>query len=164
MRDKPMHDTAARLGRGAAIALVLLLAAGEGVAAAGGSHCHRVTGRFRSGPAPTCDSAVGFCTAGDLWGRLRGGYAFTMNTLVPAGDPTVPGVMFYTGRSHIDLDNGLSIVGTDTGTVDLDPDGTHAMAALLTFIDGATGHLVLRGTIDLDTGVVTGRYEGELCR
>lgn len=144
----------------AAVVATLLLA-GAGVAH--GDACRKVKGKFVSTPSWPCSSPVFFCTAGTLTGGLRGTYAFTMNTSTPAGDPTVPGVMFYTGVSVITLDDGTVITGTDTGVVDLAEDGTRRMAALLTFTAGASGHLVLRGKIDFATFTVSGRYAGEIC-
>lgn len=138
----------------------------------GRHRCRSLRGHYSSMPVapPACTSPVGFCTAGDLWGALDGGYSFTMNTAIPANDPTVPGVTFYTGVSLITLEDGGSLVGTDTGAVDLSPVGTGKMVSLITITDGADGYdgvrgyLQLRGTMNFVTGAVTGEYVGEICR
>jgi len=134
--------------------------------------CRSVKGRFHSSPARNCDSPVGFCTAGELTGQLRGNYAFVMRTLNTANEVQAPGVFFYTGGSVISLGAGRSagtLLAVDTGTVDLEPTGSHAMAAILNITGGTGahakehGHLVLRGTLDPESGEVNGDYQGEVC-
>lgn len=139
---------------------------------ADGAHpsCRKVHGRYTAMPLPpqSCFSPVGFCTAGTLTGSLRGSYSFTMNQAIPAGEPTAPGATFYTGVSLMETLGG-SLVGTDTGTVDLSPVGTSQQAALITVTEGAdglegtSGYLTLIGEMNLFTGEVRGRYQGELC-
>ncbi len=145
--------------------------ANEDCPAPPGPHCRSVKGKFHSAPPPTCASPVGFCTAGELTGNLRGSYAFVMTTLGSSNVRELPGVFFYTGQSVVTLRGGApgTLLGIDTGTVDLEPTGTHAMAAILT-ISGGTGtqarkqgHLVLRGKLDLESGEVDGDYQGEVC-
>jgi hypothetical protein len=158
--------------RAAALVAVVAAWAQPTDASGHGKRCHPMHGHFSSMPVapPACTSPVGFCTAGDLWGGLQGGYSFTMNTAIPSNDPTVPGVTFYTGTSLIAMKDGGSLVGTDTGAVDLSPVGTGKMVSLITVTDGADGYegahgyLQLRGTMNFLTGAVTGEYVGELCR
>lgn len=131
--------------------------------------CRTVVGRFSSAPRAPCDSPVGMCTAGELRGALRGDYAFTMATLVPSGDASVPAIHFYTGVSLVETRHGDLHVA-DTGTIDLDFFGRGKFVALLTITggteghEGATGYLQLRGTLDFETGQATGRYFGEVCK
>ncbi|MEK7705363.1 MAG: hypothetical protein AAB426_10420 [Myxococcota bacterium] len=157
------------LTMGAAIVAVVTTLGAQPAQAAG--HCMSVGGKFSSLPVtpPLCTSPVGFCTHGRLRGALAGSYDFTMNTLIPAGDPSIPGVVFFTGTSLITPRRGGSIVGTDSGAIDLSPFGSAKMASLITLIDGADGlegaggYLQLRGGLDFATGGVTGDYHGELC-
>ncbi|MEO1174795.1 MAG: hypothetical protein AAFX94_22490 [Myxococcota bacterium] len=130
--------------------------------------CRIAAGIFTSEPREPCTSPVGICTVGKLRGTLRADYAFTMATLVPAGDPTVPNLFFYTGLSEIDLRRG-SLVGTDTGSFDLDPLGEGRFVSLITITDGtdawagAKGTLQIRGRLDFGTGMARGDYFGRVC-
>lgn len=134
--------------------------------------CKPLHGHFTSMPVPPpdCTSPVYFCTAGDLWGGLHGGYAFTMLSAMPSPEPTTPGVNWFSGVSLITLEDGGSLVGTDNGVVDLNPFGTGKMSSLITITDGAdgfegaTGYLQLRGELSFVTGGVSGEYFGEVCR
>ena len=153
--------------------LAVLLGAGlllgGGTARASDASCSTLFGVFRAHPASPCASPVGFCTAGTLWGSLSGSYSFVMASSTPTGTPEAPDIFFYTGASTITLGTGDALVGIDTGTVDLNPAGSHALAAILTITGGTggragqTGHLVLRGNLALDTGAVEGSYIGQLC-
>ncbi|MDF1561983.1 MAG: hypothetical protein P1V51_03005 [Deltaproteobacteria bacterium] len=135
-----------------------------------GAGCRPVSGRYTANPLPpsSCFSPVGFCTAGTLTGGLHGSYTFTMSSARSAEEPTAPGMTFYTGVSLVEALGG-SLVGTDTGTVDLSPVGTGRQAALITLtggaegLEGTTGYLTLVGELSLMTGEVQGRYSGELC-
>ena len=136
----------------------------------GPAECDTVRGRFVSHQvAAGCTSPVGFCTAGSLTGGLHGTYAFVMATATASGAAGAPGVTFFTGRSDVSLRDGSALVGTDTGAVDLAPPpfGTGKMVSIITInsgTDGAHGYLQLRGSIDLKTGVVSGFYDGQVCR
>jgi len=133
-------------------------------------NCKIVKGNYSSNPLPpeACFSPVGFCTAGQLTGDFRGQYSFVMRQAIPAGEPTAPGATFYTGTSVILIQAG-SLVGTDTGTVDLNPFGTGRQAALITLtagadgLEGSSGYLSLIGAMNFSTGEVLGRYEGQVC-
>ncbi len=147
----------------ACAALAALLAA---PAARADADCRPVYGHFSSGPAPTCDSPVGFCTAGRLIGGIQASYSFSMTTEQPAPPPNPPGVVFYTGQSTVTLDRGGAILLSDAGAISFT---LGKMAALLTVTGGtgaaagATGYLQLHGSLDLATGTVTGDYVGEIC-
>lgn len=149
----------------------VLLGPGVALAHDRGPICRTVYGHYASDmlPPDQCTSPVGMCTAGALTGALHGSYGFVMNKAIPAGEPEIPGVTFYTGVSHIDRGLRGSIVGIDAGSIDLSPVGTGKQAALITLTGGsdryetATGYLLLRGTLDPFTGHVTGDYQGEIC-
>jgi hypothetical protein len=50
--------------------------------------CKPVVGSFEAHlamPAEGCQSPVGLCTAGRVWGGIQGTYAFTMTTALPNG-------------------------------------------------------------------------------
>jgi hypothetical protein len=108
------------------------------------------------------------CTAGQLTGILHGSYGFTMAQAMPSGDPTIPGVTFYTGLSEMGTWMG-DLVGTDAGAIDLNPAGTGKFSTLITITDGmgnlagATGYLQIRGTLDFATGGAKGDYVGQVC-
>ena len=134
--------------------------------------CVPLAGTFESQTLPSdqCNSPVGLCTAGSLTGSLRGSYGYTAATLTSANDPTIPFVFFYTGRSMVETRNGSTLIGTDSGTLDLDPDGFGNFTALITFteatgkLEGSRSQISLVGHLDLETGTAEGTYRGMLCK
>ena len=130
------------------------------LAAAAESTCKPVVGHFEASivPPPDCHSPI-LCTAGRVWGGLQGTYAFAMTSLQPSG--AVPSISFFTGDSEVTLKNGEVVHGTDTGSIDLGPDG--GFASLITFSGGTTGQIRLRGQLNLMEGTTTGDYLGTIC-
>lgn len=131
--------------------------------------CETVRGKWSSVPSMSaCASPVGMCTDGLLQNDLSGDYDFTMTTLVPANDPTVPTTFFYTALSLINTDKGM-LRGTDTGSIDLNPFGHGKFVSLIAITHGsggysnADGFLQIRGTLDFSTGQAHGDYRGEIC-
>lgn len=130
--------------------------------------CKPIFGLWSSEPRADCTSPVGICTIGQLRGFLRADYEFTMATLVPTGDATIPSVRFYTGLSELSTRNG-ELVGTDAGSIDLDPFGDGKFSALITITDGtkayeeASGFIQIRGTLDFETNRARGEYLGKIC-
>ncbi len=159
--------------------LVALIAGTPSTGLANGGHhhdherdrdgCRNVRGNFSSVavPPPACTSPVGLCTSGQLSGTLQGGtYAFTMNTLNAVPEPEAQFVAFFSGISTVTTRTGRVIRGVDTGAMNLMPPGTKGsgeFSTLLSFTEGGTGFLHIRGTLDLATGSATGDYQGELC-
>lgn len=141
----------------------------EGASASGGDgSCKSVQGKFEAFilPPEACDSPVGLCTVGELGGNLKGGYEFTMKSLIPSPDPQTPSVTFFSGRSLVSTHKGDEYVGVDNGAIDLAAPGTlnaGKFSTLLNFVEGAGGHLWIRGRTDLVNGTVSGRYSGEVC-
>lgn len=133
--------------------------------AATAQSCKPVTGHFEASvlPPAQCNAAPGLiCTSGRVWGGIQGTYQFTMTGAAPAellgGSP---GVLFFGGKSTIALKDGTTVVGTDSGAIDVfaSHDG---FASLITFDTGATGQIRLRGLSD---GATTrGDYVGTFCR
>jgi hypothetical protein len=155
---------------------LIALTPSTGLAGSGHHHghhhddpCRKVRGTFASVPVapPTCTSAVGICTSGELTGTLRGAtYFFTMNTLGTVPDPDAQFVSFFTGLSAVTTRSGKVMHGVDTGAMNLMPPGTIGsgeFSTLLSFTEGGTGFLHIRGTLDLATGNVSGDYQGEIC-
>lgn len=138
------------------------------VVPAAAQQCKPVTGSFEADvqPANTCPGPL--CTAGNVWGGIQGKYRFTMDRIVPNGEPEVPTISFFTGHSMITLKNGDQVFGTDTGTIDLPP-GHRGFASLITFTGGtggmtnATGQIRLRGEFDPVAGTTSGDYVGTVC-
>lgn len=134
-----------------------------------GDGCREVRGSWSSVPVPVppCTSAVGICTSGQLEGTLEGGtYAFTMNTLAPVPEADAPFVAFFTGLSTVTTRRGRVIRGIDTGAMNVSPPGfqdSGKFSTLLSFTEGGTGHLQIRGTLDFVTGTAKGDYRGEIC-
>jgi len=130
--------------------------------------CKPVVGSFEAEvqPANTCPGP--FCTAGRVWGGIQGSYHFTMDKIIPNGEPEVPTISFFTGHSVITLKSGDQVFGTDTGTLDLPP-GHGGFASLITFTGGtgamanATGQIRLRGEFDAVSGTTSGDYIGTVC-
>jgi hypothetical protein len=133
-----------------------------------GDGCDKVKGKFAamSVPVPPCTSPVGVCTHGTLKGGLKGSYDLTVATLIPTPDPATPTVFFFSGTSVVTLNNGDVITGIDNGALNLAPPaviGSGSFSTLLTIVDGAAGWLHIRGVLDLNTGQVTGHYDGLIC-
>jgi hypothetical protein len=130
--------------------------------------CKPVVGSFEAEVQPANSCPGPFCTAGRVWGGIQGNYAFTMDRIIPNGEPEVPTISFFTGRSIITLKNGEQIFGTDTGTLDMPP-GHGGFASLITFTGGtgsmanATGQIRLRGEFDAVSGTTSGEYIGTVC-
>ncbi|HEY1576248.1 MAG TPA: hypothetical protein VGF82_04160 [Terracidiphilus sp.] len=131
--------------------------------------CKPLVGSFEAEvqPANTCPGP--FCTAGRVWGGLHGTYRFTMDKIIPNGEPEVPTISFFTGHSIITLKSGEELFGTDTGSLDLPP-GHGGFASLITFTGGtgamanATGQIRLRGEFDAVSGITSGDYIGTVCK
>ena len=136
--------------------------------------CKPVEGHFEAvvvppgeGHCPTDPGA--FCTAGRVWGGIQGNYQFVMTAAYPAallgGTPTV---LFFTGKSDVQLKNGDHLLGTDTGSIDLPP-GEGGFASLITWnggtgqMTGASGQIRLRGEFDPAAGTTAGDYLGTVC-
>jgi hypothetical protein len=150
----------------AGLAAFLVAAIAVPVAA---QQCKPLVGSFEAEvqPANTCPGP--FCTAGRVWGGIQGEYRFTMDKIIPNGEPEVPTISFFTGHSIITLKNGEQLFGTDTGTLDLPP-GHGGFASLITFTGGtgsmasATGQIRLRGEFDAVSGTTSGDYIGTVCK
>lgn len=135
----------------------------------GAQQCKPLVGSFEAEvqPANTCPGP--FCTAGRVWGGIQGEYHFTMDKIIPNGEPEVPTISFFTGHSIITLKSGDQLFGIDTGTLDLPP-GHGGFASLITFTGGtaemanATGQIRLRGEFDAVAGITTGDYIGTVCK
>lgn len=131
--------------------------------------CKPVVGSFEAHVVVTgCTSPVGLCTAGRVWGGIQGTYEFTMSSAVPNGEAAVPTILFFTGHSKVSLKSGDTVLGTDTGAIDLPP-GNGGFASLITFKGGtgamsnATGQIRLRGDFDPVAGITSGDYLGTVC-
>jgi hypothetical protein len=131
--------------------------------------CKPVNGSFEAHvvpPPPFGDCLAPFCTAGRVWGGVQGSYRFNMTTLQNSG--AVPSIFFFTGSSEITLKSGDVVHGTDTGSLDLGPNG--GFASLITFNGGsgefanATGQIRLRGQLDQAAGTTAGDYFGMICK
>lgn len=136
--------------------------------------CKPVVGHFEAVVVPPgqghCPSDAGaFCTAGRVWGGIQGTYQFVMTGAIPSATiGGVPTVLFFTGRSTIFLKSGDTLLGIDTGSIDLPP-GQGGFASLITFdggtgnASGATGQIRLRGEFSASEGTTSGDYLGSLC-
>ena len=156
-----------RIGTFVSTGLAFLLTAATAVPVSA-QQCKPLVGSFEAEvqPANTCPGP--FCTAGRVWGGIQGNYRFTMDKIIPNGEPEVPTISFFTGHSIITLKNGDEVFGTDTGTIDLPP-GQGGFASLITFTGGtgamakATGQIRLRGEFDAVAGITSGDYVGIVC-
>jgi hypothetical protein len=142
-------------------ALALALASGAAF-----GKCKTVLGYFEAQViAPGtghCPAAAPFCTAGRVWGGIRGNYQFVMSGLTPSATlGGVPTIVFFAGRSTVFLKRGGQVMGTDTGSIDLPP-GDGGFASLITF-DGNGGQLRLQGEFDAAEGTTSGTYIGSFC-
>lgn len=124
-------------------------------------NCFHAQGRFESVIQP----CSGLCTKGKVTGSLNGDYEFTGNQLIPANEPTIPSVMFYTGFSRVHTLNGeLNL--TDAGALEV-PFGN--LSSLLTVTGGtgdyahSTGYLNIFGATYSD-GTAKGKFEGMICK
>jgi hypothetical protein len=140
----------------------------QGEAVAGNGQCKPAFGVFMSNavPPPACQSNVGICTLGHLFGSLGGSYEFTMNQLMPSGEAAVPFVNFFSGSSKITTKQGDILEGVDTGSLNGLPPGEQnsgKFSTMITITEGGSGHLFVRGTLDLATGSAAGVYTGRVC-
>lgn len=157
------------------------LLVGGGVPLAADQSCKPVTGHFEAFVVPPgtdhCPpDPQAFCTAGRVWGGIQGNYEFLITAAVPSdaigapGAPPsgVPTVLFFTGKSVVSLKNGVQLLGTDTGSIDLPP-GRGGFASLITFgaptdpASAASGQIRLRGQFDPASGTTRGDYTGAIC-
>src|SRR5205809_6549550 len=136
--------------------------------------CKPVNGHFEAsvvlpgqGHCPNVPDTL--CTAGRVWGGIQGNYQFVATAFFPsAAIGGVPSVLFFTGKSTIFLKSDETLLGTDTGSIDLPAaGGLGGFASLITFtggtgsMNGATGQIRLRG--ELSAGTTSGDYLGTLC-
>lgn len=127
--------------------------------------CKPVIGHFEASVVPPPECTAPFCTAGRVWGGVQGNYSFAMTSLAPSF--AVPSIFFFTGQSVVTVKNDDKLFGTDTGSLDLGPEG--GFASLITFtggtgsMAGATGQIRLRGQLDQAEGTTSGDYFGTLC-
>ncbi len=122
--------------------------------------CKPVVGSFEARVVTDQPCAGVLCTAGRVWGGIQGTYSFTMTTFIPTG--VVPTIFFFGGDSTVSLGDGAEVKGKDTGSIDLPP-GQGGFASLITFNEGATGQIRLRGDFDPLAGTTAGDYTGTLC-
>jgi len=147
------------------VAVSTVLASCLATAAFADQTCKPVVGHFEAHVVPPPDCTAPFCTAGRVWGGIQGSYSFAMTSLQPSG--AVPSIMFFTGQSVVAVKSGDVLNGTDTGSLDLGPEG--GFASLITFtggtgsMAGATGQIRLRGHLDQAEGTTSGDYFGTLC-
>ena len=141
-------------------AVLLVLTSGAAFAA---PDCKPVVGHFEAQVVPvgqrhcTEVSAETLCTAGRVWGGIQGNYEFVATGALPSETMGgVPGILFFTGKSTVFLKSGDTIVGTDTGSIDVVRGG---FASLITF---PNGQIRLRG--ELVDGTTSGDYIGSLCQ
>ena len=139
--------------------LVPLAAAGE---------CKPVNGRFEAVIVPPgsghCPPDAFLCTAGRVWGGLNGDYEFVLSGNTPAAPlGGIPTAVFYTGTSTILLQDGSTVVGTDSGALDPPPGGQRGFASLISFTVGGTGQIRLFGQFTATGAGTQGEYEGRFC-
>jgi hypothetical protein len=123
--------------------------------------CFHAQGRFES----VIQTCPGLCTKGKLTGSLNGDYEFTGNQSIPANEPTIPSVRFYTGFSRVYTING-ELYLTDAGALEV-PFGN--LSSLLTVTGGtgdyahSTGYLNIFGAT-YPEGTAKGKFEGMICK
>jgi len=124
-------------------------------------NCRPVKGTFIAHVVKEQCPPGGLCTSGAVSGDLAGDYVFHVTKPpMPAGDPAPPSIQFFVGESIVRLENGRTLSGTDTGTIDMPP-GLGGFASLITWKDG--GQIRLRGTLDTIAGTTSGDYQGTVC-
>ncbi len=167
-RDPPRrvqdeHEAHSIATAGVAFPLTLLLG-GTALAATGG--CHEYCGDFTAVRPDTCTSAVGICTHGTLTGSVLSTHDFVADTPVFTSATSAD----YTGHSVIRTEQGAEIIGSDSGTLTIRPDGlnadfvttVHVVAGTRQFAH-ATGEIVAPGVLNLVTGATVGAYSGRIC-
>ena len=105
-------------------------------------------------PPPGCTSLVGICTLGTLTGEFPSTYNFTMDSLVPAGDPANPTKFVFTGHSVITDAHGGILFGSDSGFIFIDLPAPGAFVTRVEVVGGtrgykkASGEFVASGVLD----------------
>ena len=131
--------------------------------------CKPVNGRFAAAIVPSgtghCPPVAGvLCTAGRVWGGINGNYQFIATAATPAAaSGGIPTALFYTGTSTILMQDGSTVVGTDSGALDPPPLGQGGFASLISFTSGGSGQIRLFGVFTPDGGGTEGEYEGRFC-
>jgi hypothetical protein len=121
-------------------------------------------------PPPACTSPVGVCTLGTLTGEFPSSYNFTMDTLVPAGDPAHPDEFAYTGHSVITDAHGGVIFGSDSGVIFINGPAPAPFVTTVEIVGGtrgykkASGNFVATGVLDFVTGDAVGTYTSTICK
>jgi hypothetical protein len=148
---------------GATIVATLVLG-GPAFAAAGG--CHSYGGTFTAVRPDGCPSPVGICTQGTLAGSVLDTYDFVADTLVFTG----PNTADYTGHSVVRTQQGAEILGSDSGSLTIRPDGVTADFVTTVHVvggtrqyAGASGEIVALGVLSLVTGATEGSYAAAIC-
>lgn len=138
-----------------------------GAAGANAQSCQPVNGHFLASVVPPgvghCPNVPGaFCTAGRVWGGIQGNYQFVMTNATSAGDlGGIPTALFFVGQSTIFMQDGSTVQGTDSGTIDIF--GQDGFASLISFTAGGSGQIRLRGEFDPSAGSTSGDYVGRFC-
>ncbi len=128
------------------------------------TECESVDGLFESVvvPPPACSVSPSLiCTRGILEGDIDGTFEFTMSA-----STEIPPVVFFTGESDIQTEDGEFLFGTDMGAIDFSNGNfvTHiAITEGTGDLVGASGRIVAIGVINLAMGTTAGDYVGEVC-
>jgi len=136
-------------------------------ATASADACKAYTGTFTAVAPPDCQSPVGICTHGTLVGGFPSTYDFAADTLVPTGNP---GEFAYTGHSVITTRPGATLFGSDSGVLQIQPDGTANFVTTVDLVggtrqyEGVTGQFVAPGVLNLGTGATVGSYTARICK
>jgi len=147
---------------------VLVAVAALGVATgAAAKPCKAYTGTFTAVAPADCSSPVGICTHGTLVGDFPSTYDFVADTLVPTGNP---GEFAYTGHSLITSRTGATLLGSDSGLLTIQPDGTAVFVTTVQLVggtrqyEGVTGQFIAPGVLNLGTGATVGSYTATICK
>lgn len=110
MEDKNVKRSAKIMS----IKLCLFLMAAIAIPVAA-QQCKPLVGSFEAQvqPADTCPGPL--CTAGNVWGGIQGKYHFTMDKILPNGEPEVATISFFTGHSIIALKSGDELLELTRG-------------------------------------------------
>ena len=104
------------------------------VSTANATSCKSIRGSLEETivPPPDCTSPVGLCTAGNIWGHVKGQFRFTASAIINSGDTSITNVVFVTGNTVL---SNISM-GNKRGTIT-----TKSAAAFRTSGDGELNDL-----------------------
>ena len=149
------------------LALVSLLGA---VPAFAGHNCALYRGELNTValPPPQCTSPIGLCTTGAFSGELNAAFDFRAEQMSPIS-PYLPLIMEYTGSIVLTVDAQNSLIITNQGRINTDPNTPGVVMDWGEIVGGtgayedAFGSVLILGIFNFATGTGQSHYRAHVC-